>query len=83
MALPVDSVAKEVPTTVIRPVPKYKLVPGTRKRVICSAERIPLAIKDADTISARKVSYPGRTSRVQSATHKADNRWTRKDWKRR
>ena len=47
-ALELDSVANEVPTTERMPVPSwYPLTRGMR--VICTSERIPLVMSDADT----------------------------------
>jgi hypothetical protein len=52
MAEAVERVAKEVPTTVMRPVPSqyFLLVKGMGKRDIWSAERNPEAMRETATI---------------------------------
>ena len=52
MELAVDREAKDVPTTVMRPVPTYIfLVNGILNLVICRADRNPEQIKEAATMS--------------------------------
>jgi hypothetical protein len=60
MALAVERVAKDVPVTVIRPVPIYRGIEKNRSEkgilylVICKAEQMPLAIREEATMSKRE-----------------------------